>query len=185
MFVVAMRYRAAALFPLFLHGKERGMWEQKRKETWFKDLLKEFCNGTWKKDFRKFGESFRELVALLATRISKNYTSFRKTIPVEKRVAVGLWRLSTGNSYRCIANAFAIGKSTALKISKNFCSALRLKLCTYIKFSDSAVATKHAIETFKTYCNWKIPQNLGAIYCTHIFIKDPNCESKYNYYCRK
>ena len=38
------------------------------------------------------GESFRELVALLALRISKNVTSFRKAIPVEKRVAVGLWR---------------------------------------------------------------------------------------------
>ena len=38
------------------------------------------------------GEPFRELVALLALRISKNDTSFRKAIPVEKRVAVGLWR---------------------------------------------------------------------------------------------
>ena len=51
MFFVAMRYRAVAIFPLFLHGKERGMWEQKREETWFKDLLKDFCNGNWKKDF--------------------------------------------------------------------------------------------------------------------------------------
>ena len=40
--VVAMRYRAAALFPLFLHGKEHGMWEQKREETWFKNLLQDF-----------------------------------------------------------------------------------------------------------------------------------------------
>ena len=31
MFFVAMRYRAAALFPLFLHGKERSMWEQKTR----------------------------------------------------------------------------------------------------------------------------------------------------------
>ena len=180
-----MRYREAALFPLFLHGTEQGMWEQKGEETWFKDLLEDFCNGNWKKDFRMFGKSFRELVALLALRISKKDTSFRKEIPVEKRVAVGLWSLATGNSYRCIVKTFAIGKSTAVKISKDFCSLLRLQSCTCNKFPDSAVATKHAIETFKADYNCKIPQSLGAIDRTHIFIKGPNCESKYNYYCRK
>ena len=50
------------------------------------------------------GEPFRELVALLALRISKNDTSFRKAIPVEKRVAVGLRRpaissATTGNFF--------------------------------------------------------------------------------------
>ena len=83
---VAMRYRAAFLFHLFLHGKERGMWKQKREDTWFKDLLEDFFDGNWKKDFRMSGESFRELVP----GISKNDTSFRKVIPVEKRVAVGI-----------------------------------------------------------------------------------------------
>ena len=86
-----MRYRAVALFPLFLHGKEQGMWDQKREETWFKDLFEDFCNGNWKKVFQMSGESFRELVAQLAPRISKNDTSFRKPIiPIKIRVVVGL-----------------------------------------------------------------------------------------------
>ena len=38
---------------------------------------------------------------------------------------------------------------------------------------------------FKADYDCKIPQSLGAINCTHIFIKGLNCESKYNYYCRK
>ena len=104
-------------------------------KNWFKILLENVCNGNWKKVFRM---SFREVVVLLAPRIIENDTSFRKAIPVEKRV--GLWRLETGNSYRCIAKMFVIGKSTAVKISKDFCSALR-KSCTYIKFPDSAVVT--------------------------------------------
>ena len=58
------------------------------------------------------GESFRELVALIAPRISKNDTSFTKVIPVEKRIAVRFWRLATENSLGCTA----IGKSTAAKI---------------------------------------------------------------------
>ena len=122
---------------------------------------------------------------LLTPKISKNNTSFRKAIPFEKRVAVHLWRLATGNAYRCNAKTFATGKSIAVKISKDFCSALRQQFCTCIKFPDSAVATKHAIETFKVDYNCKIPQSLGAIDWTHIFIKGPNFESKYDYYCTK
>ena len=118
---------------------------------------------------------------LLTPRISKNNTSFRKAIPVEKRVAVRLWRLATGNSYWCNAKTFAIGKSIAVKISKDFYSALSHQFCTCIKFPDSAVATKHAIETFKVGHNCKIPQSLGAIDWTHIFIKGSNFESKYYY----
>ena len=90
-----------------------------------------------------------------------------------------------GNSYRCIAKTFVIGKSTVVKISKDYYSALRLQSCTYIKFPDSAVTNKHAIKTFKVDYNCKIPQSIGAIDCTHIFIKSPNFESKYDYYCRK
>ena len=149
--------RSSSFFPLFLHGKERGIREQKKEKTWFKDLLEDFCNGNSKKDFGMSGESFHELVALLAPRISKNDTSFRKAIPVQKRVAVGLWRPAMGNSYRWVVKTFAIGKSATVKISKEFCSALRLQSCTYIKFPDSTVATKHAIETFKADNNCRIP----------------------------
>ena len=85
-----MRYRAAAIFSLFLHGKNQGTWEQKREETLFKILLENFCNGNWKKVSRM---SSREVVVLLAPRIIENDTSFRKAIPVEKRVR----SLETGN----------------------------------------------------------------------------------------
>ena len=44
---------------------------------------------------------------------------------------------------------------------------------------------ENAIEKFKTCCNSKIPQSLGAIDGTHIYIKTPQCDSKYDYFCRK
>ena len=183
MFFVAMIYWAPALFSLFLH--KRRLWEQKRDETWLKDLIKNFYNIHLKKDFRMSGKSFRELVALLAPRATKNNISFRKAISAEKRIAVGLLRLATRNSYHCIVKTFAIGKRTSVKISEDFYSTLRLQPCTYIKSPDSAVAIKLTIETFEADCNCKIPQSLGAIDCTNIFIKGSNCESKYEFYFRK
>ena len=38
---------------------------------------------------------------------------------------------------------------------------------------------------FKTCCNSKILQSLGVIDGTYIYIKTLQCDSKYNYFCRK
>ena len=39
-------------------------------------------------------------------------------------MAVALWRLATGNSYRTTGLVFGIGRCTALKLKDEFCSAL-------------------------------------------------------------
>ena len=46
--------------------------------------------------------------------MAKADTVFRKAVPIEKRVGVALWRLSTGNSFRTISKVFGIGKSTVI-----------------------------------------------------------------------
>ena len=40
-------------------------------------------------------------------------------------------------------------------------------------------------KSLKTCCNSKIPQSIGAIDGTHIYIKTLQCDSKYDYFCRK
>ena len=40
---------------------------------------------------------------------------------MEKRVGVTLWCLATGNSFCSATKTFAIGKSTAVKITHAFC----------------------------------------------------------------
>ena len=74
-----------------------------------------------KAEFRMSGESFQKLVRLVSPALIKGDTQFRRAIAVEKRVAIAIWRLSTGNSFRSIAKVFAVGKSTAVTICKEFC----------------------------------------------------------------
>ena len=59
----------------------------------------------------------KNLVALIWPNLKKQDTNLQKTIPVEKRVGVALWRLAIGNSFRSVAKMFAICKSTAVKIT--------------------------------------------------------------------
>ena len=56
----------------------------------------------WREDFRINGFSFQKLIDLVSPQLRKNDTKFWKTIEIEKRVAISLWRLATGNSHRTI-----------------------------------------------------------------------------------
>ena len=56
--------------------------------------------------------------------MEKQNTFFRKAIPMEKRVAVALWRLATSNSYRSINKVFGIGLTSVAKIVYEFCESI-------------------------------------------------------------
>ena len=67
-------------------------------------------------DFRMTLDIFMDIVILVRNKQEKQDTRFREAVPIEKRVAIALWRLAIGNSYRGLLKMFAFGKSTALNI---------------------------------------------------------------------
>ena len=106
----------------------------------------------------------------------------RRAIPVEKRVAVALWRLATGNSYRTTGLVFGVGRCTALKLKDEFCSALLTTAKGYIKFPKGEDETRRAIEEFQEISCF--PQVVGAIDGSHIPIIAPKNDPN-DYYNRK
>ena len=77
-------------------------WMIKYGQSWL-DRLWNHCDNelfkeTWKNEFRISLETFYFLKNLVQDKMEKSDTSFRKAVPLEKRVAVALWRLATGNS---------------------------------------------------------------------------------------
>ena len=90
----------------------------------------------WKREFRLQTETFEYIVNLLRPSIEKQNTFWREAITVEKRIAIAIWRLSTGNSYRATSKVFGIGLSTACKLLAEFCTAvchLALQLISFPK----------------------------------------------------
>ena len=55
--------------------------------------------------------TFEYIIGLVEQNMGKADTVFRKAVRIEKRVGLGLWRLSTGNSFHTISKVFGIGKS--------------------------------------------------------------------------
>ena len=64
----------------------------------------------WRTDFRMKFETFMRIAELVMPRLAKQDTQLRRAIPIEKRVAIAIWRLSTGNSFRSVAKTFAVAK---------------------------------------------------------------------------
>ena len=66
------------------------------------------------------GETFDELCRILHGDLTRQQMRLRKPMSVEKCVAVGVLRLSTGNSYRSCGLQFGLGKSRAQVICQEF-----------------------------------------------------------------
>ena len=115
--------------------------------------------------------------------MDKRETNFINAIKVEKRVAMAIWRLSTGNS--TVSKVFGVAKSTVVKIVHD----LRTELCRissqFIKFPKNSIETACEIQKFKVLTACVIPQVVGVIDGTHIEILSPDCASKVDYYSRK
>ena len=129
---------------------ERSWMLRRPQISWFDTMPGD--NGQsryWKEHFRMGKNTFGRLVALVAPEISRRNTKLRKTIPTSKRVAIALWRPAGGRSFRDVATHFDVGKSTCVKITKEFCGAVNRLSIRFLKFPVTCRETPRAITLFQ------------------------------------
>ena len=149
---------------------------------WFEVMLGDNSQSRyWKEHFRIRKDTFLRLVALVAPEISRRNTRLRKALSTPKRVAIALWRLARGGSFRDVATQFDMGKSTCVKKTREFCHALNRLSRHFIKFLVTCRETTITIALFQDEC--KIPQAVGAIDGTHFEIDAP--ENPFGYFDRQ
>ena len=106
----------------------RRFWMIDYGQDWFQRLWQNrnqpIYQMFWKQEFRFQTETFEYIVNLLRPSIQKQNTFWREAITVEKRIALAIWRLPTGNLYKAISKVFGIGLSTACKLLAEFCTAV-------------------------------------------------------------
>ena len=99
--------------------RRRSVWAYQREGLWFDSMLNdENFEQHWRSDFRMSQDTFRDIVRVVQAALEKRDIQFRRAIPIEKQVAIALWRLSTGNLLRTVAKTFVVGKSTAVQITR-------------------------------------------------------------------
>ena len=102
----------------------------------------------WKTEFRMSVETFQYLLGLIGVNLQHLDTCFRKAIKAEKRLAIVIWRLSTGNSYRSVSKAFGVGKFTVIKIFLNGINHIVQLASMFIKFPFTVLETALATTSF-------------------------------------
>ena len=123
----------------------RSTWAYEREELWFNCMLKENFDEQRKNDFRMARNYFLEIVRIIQPVREKRDKQIRRAIPIEKCVAIVLWRLSTGNQFRTTAKASDVGKSTAVQIAvstavqitRDFCSEVQRLASRFIRFPNN------------------------------------------------
>ena len=118
-------------------------------------------------------ETFEGIVQLVGPQMQRQDTQLRSAIPIQKRVAIAVWRLAIGDSYRAIGTVFGVGKSTAIEIALEFCRVLEGLAPNFIAFPQ----TKESV-------NCRVPQAVGAIDGTHTEIIAQSEVNKFDYFDR-
>ncbi|KAG0444008.1 hypothetical protein HPB47_014297 [Ixodes persulcatus] len=98
-------------------------------------------------------------------------TNMREPVAIEKRVAVGLYKLCSSAEDRTVAHLFGIGRSTVNVIYKDFCE-------TVVSALDDMA--EH-IREFQAVCGF--PQGIEALDGCHIPVSPPkeHASDYYNY----
>jgi len=109
-----------------------------RPQNWFQEILNNRAfDHWWKENFRIERETFEAICGLLGPAICRQDTRLKKSIPVEKRVAVALRRLATGECYRSCGLMFGLSKASAVYSTHEFVEELCNFKNQFIKFPNS------------------------------------------------
>ena len=92
-----------------------------------------------------------------------------KSLPVRKLVAIALWYLVIGDTYRSTGLTFGQGRLTALTMRDQYCAALIPEANEFIKFPCTEADTGRAMEGFAVLSCF--PQIVDAIDGSNIPIK--------------
>ena len=119
----------------FRHRNRHRAWAWPLPKNYFRVLLaNRDMDPLWKIHFRATRPTFNALYDLIRGNLQKQHTRMRLPVSVQAGVAVALWMLATGDSFKSCGLQFGTGMSTAKTICSEFeLSVLRLK-DQFIKF---------------------------------------------------
>ena len=177
------RRKRVVLFQIALKNTRRARhaWEWPRNQFWFESLLQgDFVEDWWKENFRISRRTFEYIVRVVGPDLTKRDTRLPQCIHVNKLVAVVLWRLATGDTYRSTRLQFGIGRCTAMVITHDFCEAVAKQATEFIKFPATEQKVLQSIRLFTNKSPF--PQVVRAIDGSHIALKTVPVNEQIEYF---
>ncbi|KAM7289360.1 protein ANTAGONIST OF LIKE HETEROCHROMATIN PROTEIN 1 [Ixodes scapularis] len=153
-----------------LCSRERHVWAYPRAKSWYETTLPYFPESTFRQNFRVDRSTFRYIVSVCEC-MRRNDTNMRQAIPLEKRVAIGLYRLATSAEDRTVANLFGVSRSSVNIIFREFCTVLLKRIePRFVKFPQAHDLAEHMLQ-FAAIAGF--PQGVGALDGCHLEVCPP------------
>ena len=168
-----------------------GLWNRKERAVWSIDRQEGFCDkhlmGSYtelmfRERTRVSHGTFKYLCEELGPLLKKNDTNYRNCITVERRVAMSLMRLGSGNGLQIVGDLFGVAKSTVSVIVEDFCRMVRLHLQKKFVTFPNEYKFRELAKDFEALHG--IPYVVGVIDGSHIPILAP-INGGEDYYCQK
>uniref|UniRef100_A0A8C3HUY7 Putative nuclease HARBI1 n=1 Tax=Chrysemys picta bellii TaxID=8478 RepID=A0A8C3HUY7_CHRPI len=143
-------------------------WARETSTEWWDHIVMEVWDDEqWLQNFRMRKATFMGLCEELAPTLRRKDTRLRAALPVEKRVAIAIWKLGTPDSYQSVANQFGVGKSTVGIVLMQVCRAIN---CILLRRTVTLGNVQDIVDGF---AQMGFPNCGGAIDGTHIPILAP------------
>uniref|UniRef100_A0A452HRH7 DDE Tnp4 domain-containing protein n=1 Tax=Gopherus agassizii TaxID=38772 RepID=A0A452HRH7_9SAUR len=154
---------------------ERRLWARETSTQWWDHIvLQSWDDEQWLQNFRMRKATFMALCAELAPTLRRRDTRLRAALPVEKRVAIAIWKLATPDCFRSVANQFGVGKSTFGMVLMQVCTAINRTLLR------RTVTLGNVQDIVDGFAEMGFPNCGGAIDGTHIpILSPPHLASEY------
>ncbi|CAM4546422.1 unnamed protein product [Caretta caretta] len=165
--------RLLVAFTDMLTTVERQFWAQKTSTEWWDHLVMQVWDDEqWLQKFWMRKATFMRLCAELAPALQRKDMRLRAALPVEKQVAIAIWKLANPDSYRLVANQFGVGKSTV--------GITLIQVCRAINHIRRTVTLGNVHDIVAGFAQMVFPNCGGVIDGTHIPILAPaHLDSKY------
>ncbi|XP_048844705.1 uncharacterized protein LOC125716453 [Brienomyrus brachyistius] len=144
----------------------------KSSDWWERVVMNEFQPHDWLEKFRMSKDTFFFLCGKLKARLAKRDTRLRPALPVEKRVAVALWRLATNMEYRTIGVLFSMGRSTVCKCVRDVCHSIAALLGPAYLRPPGVQELDEAAGLYERH--WGFPHCVGVVGSLHVPIVTPS-----------
>ncbi|XP_034019547.1 protein ANTAGONIST OF LIKE HETEROCHROMATIN PROTEIN 1-like [Thalassophryne amazonica] len=106
--------------------------------------------------------------------IERQDTTFRRCVPLKKRVAIAPWKLATDSEYRTIAHLFGVSITSVCRCVQEFCVAAE----TLLVPEEICFPGEEKLREMAAYFEnrWGLPQCVGAIDGSHIAPQEYHCD---------
>ncbi|XP_036385964.1 protein ANTAGONIST OF LIKE HETEROCHROMATIN PROTEIN 1-like [Megalops cyprinoides] len=158
------------------------LWKHLRSSEWWDNVLCDFSDSQWQRNFRMSRETFEYLCAKVKPAIERKDTALRLCVPLQKRVGMALWKLATSSDYRTVGHLFGVGVTTVCRCLHEFCQAVNQIVLPEVLRTPTPEELADTAALFEE--RWGVAQCIGAIDSSHVPIIAPK-EFHHDYFNSK